>query len=165
MVLLLGKDQQAATKAQEAALFLSGLGFSINPTKSLPQVTKEVTFRGFVWNSERMEVWAPKEKLEDIRKAVKEVKCQNTTIQSLATLIRKVRYITQIHPLGWLAECQIFLKEFLKTHLWDASVHHLPEDVVQKVLHFRQRHLDPPTNSREYELARAQGVGYPTPLI
>jgi hypothetical protein len=142
MILLLGTGYELALeRAQKAIDFLVSLGFSINITKTKDHLTKEVKFRGFMWSTETMEVWAPEDKLADIRAAAKGVNLHRSPIRALATLIGKVRYITQIHIhiLGWLVECQIFLKTFIKEKGWDGWVRRFPETVAQEILHFRQR--------------------------
>jgi hypothetical protein len=141
LVLMLGANkEEAIAKAQAAIDLLTSLGFVVHPTKTSSQVTKEVKFRAFIWNSETMEVTAPPDKLADIRKQAKSMGLSRMAIRSLATLVGKVRYLSQIHYhlIAWIVESQILIKETVIAKGWEAFVN-IPVQVQEEILHWRER--------------------------
>jgi hypothetical protein len=141
LVLMLGPDKAEATaKAQKAIDLFFSLGFAVHPEKTSATVTKEVTFRGFIWNSKTMTVTAPPEKLADIRKHAKSLNLKRLPIRTLATLIGKVRYLAQIHYhlIAWIVECQILVKTTVKESGWEAHTD-IPPPVRDEILHWRTR--------------------------
>jgi hypothetical protein len=142
-VFQLGADYgEAMKKAVKAVELLVHLGFYINTVKSGWYLTKEVTFRGFVWNTDDLTVRAPADKLEDIIKAATKVQLsmESCTPRQMASLIGKVRYVAQVHvhTIAYIVELEIFKNELIKLGGWDCKAP-LPEAVREEVRHWIQR--------------------------
>jgi Reverse transcriptase (RNA-dependent DNA polymerase) len=140
-VLQLGTDkEEAESKAAKALELIQSLGLYINKDKTAKEVTKEVTFRGFIWNTEEMTVRAPKEKLEDIKKTARDLDISRSTPRKLASLVGKVRYVAQIHThlIAYIVEMEIFKNKIIKDGGWD-QWEHLPESVKDEIHHWRTR--------------------------
>jgi hypothetical protein len=141
MVLCLGMDLLVARdKAAKALNLLGSLGFIINTDKTAQDVSKEVTFRGFVWNTEEWTIRAPEEKLQDIKKAAKKLNRCEATPRQLASLSGKVRYIAQAHThvVAWVVETEIHKNQMVRAHGWDFSTT-IPAPVKEEILHWIER--------------------------
>jgi hypothetical protein len=140
LILQLGEDKEKARNlAADALSLLSSLGFVINAEKTARDVTKEVLFRGFRWNTKTETVIAPAEKLANIRKAAKKRSTVKATARQIAGLVGKVRYIAQVHPhvIAWIVELEILKTKALKKG-WDIPIH-IPPEAKEEILHWRWR--------------------------
>jgi hypothetical protein len=141
MILCLGKDLQVARKkAADALELLESLGFIINTEKTARDASKEVIFRGFVWNTEEWTIRAPEEKLLDIRKAAKKLNRSEASPRQLASLSGKVRFIAQAHThvVAWVVELEIHKNQVVRQHGWDYSTW-IPAPVREEITHWMVR--------------------------
>lgn len=134
MILLLSADEVHSTiLAAKAVNLLTSLGFIINQIKTSSKVSMSAEFRGFMWDLQNFQVFAPEEKRAGIIEAARNISPTNTTPRLVATLIGRVRYVAQIHyfALAWIVELEFFKNSHLKKGSWDIRAPLHPEAILE----------------------------------
>ena len=147
--------------------FFHWLSFPVHPDKTLTEVVWEVTYLGFIWNTTSRTVRAPGTKLKNINEFARRIDLQAMTVRTLAGLVGKVQYVTQVHyhVIAHMVETQHFLSLLLKTVGWDQKVP-LPPLVVEEVFHLmnQQSFLQMPIQALQVIQLETQGdagpIGY-----
>ena len=139
MILQLGTVKSIARqKALIALQILHNLGFLVNTEKTAKDVSKEVKFQGFCWNTKTFTISAPEKKLLLINKAAKKINMECASPKDLASLIGKVRYISQVHThtIAWIMELEIHKNNLIKKGGWICRAP-VPEEARVEIRHWR----------------------------
>ena len=112
-MLIIGRDKQACEAATKAAIDLfKELGSVVNFGKSLLEPTQEIEYLGFILNSTEMKSTAPKKKLANLTKAIRQTinKREACTARALASVLGKINSLadalfpTRVHTTGLEAD-------------------------------------------------------------
>ena len=147
MVLLLGLDKEEATKkALRAIQLLQNLGFIVNQQKTMKEVSKTFTFRGFDWRTDDHTISIPTTRLRDIRRQAQRT-MDEVTPRQLACLIGKIRYAANAdhNVVARIVELEIAKKSMLqKSKDWDKK-HPLPPPAQEEREYWRTTRDTRPT--------------------
>ena len=165
MILQLGTVKSIARqKALIALQILHDLGFLVNTEKTAKDVSKEVKFRGFCWNTKTFTISAPEKKLLSINKAAKKINMECASPKDLASLIGKVRYISQVHThtIAWIVELEIHKNNLIKKGGWMCRAP-VPEEARVEIRHWRSRSflLSMPLRTELHHMIQTMGDAGP----
>ena len=108
-MLIIGRDKKACKAATRAALdLLERLGSIVNFEKSSLEPAQEIEYLGFCLNSADMTITAPKKKLANLTKAIRQLinKWDNCTARMIASVLGKINsmadalFPTRVHTMG-----------------------------------------------------------------
>ena len=155
-MLILGRDKKACEAATRAALdLLERLGSVVNFEKSSLEPAQEIEYLGFCLNSADMTITAPKKKLANLTKAIRQLvnKRDNCTARMIASVLGKINsmadalFPTRVHTMG-LEEDKL---RAIREGDWDSTTS-LSEEATQDLKWWKEnvyamngRSLLPPT--------------------